>query len=342
MATKPSGLKDCRSESLLRAGSAPASGDGFKVVAQTRRVSTLYYLAGDAGTLQYWAAQTNGKHRRLIFSVDEGNGLIRPNRNGGWTPCCARIYAFGREERNGARLIHIGVDGRGKETLPGRLPPSYDGDEVSQRSGRSVIDEGLGASTHLVLMERNGTRRTIWSPPNGDVYGPDSPAISPSGTSIAFTTYDTNPWQPCNYPQLDVISSTGSGFHSIYQGQDQGRSPEDLSFSVQGGRMVFTDSVGISETCNVWPSNESRDIYLANTLGSGARRITDTTLTDEEQPILNPQATQIAFTTEQSGDLYIVPTGGGHPRHFAHLRISAITPYVWLDTRWQRRKRVRH
>jgi hypothetical protein len=350
-------------EAEVRSYSMVSSARTYRVTAQTGRVPTLYYWAYNRsrGLGQFWAAKTDGSHRRLLWSEGRGvNGGFKLNRNGGWTPCCSRIYVpiYKWASETSTGMGQIGVDGSRLVRF------RHMGPTVSQRSGRSVRSDLDGGVT---VTERNGTGRQIWSVDQvGLPWNPESSlgvtdaAISPSGTSVAAVFgVDKYWWLDSNWENvfrgssLYVMSSSGTDSHLVYFAPGRG-SPEELDFSSQGGKILFTHDFTCDEyypegsddyvtNCpGDWDDyNESDDIYLANTLGFGARRITNTMVTDESEPTFNPEATKIAFTTEQSGDVYIVPAAGGRPRHFAHLRLGPITPYVWLNTRWQRRKRIR-
>lgn len=109
-----------------------------------------------------------------------------------------------------------------------------------------------------------------------------TPAVSPDGTKLAFTTYQRG------NPAIFVFSlETGRRLPFYSPVSSMVTTPE---FTPDGQRILFSSSVG------GWPQ-----IYIASTDGSGLRRISYSSSIDME-PAVNPKTgTDIVFVSGRSG-----------------------------------------
>jgi tricorn protease len=83
----------------------------------------------------------------------------------------------------------------------------------------------------------------------------------------------------------------------------------------QGTRLLRRPTIGNDLIAFTYAS----DVWVASRTGGGARRITSTP-SEESDPMLSPDGSQIAYSASVAGntDVYVVPTAGGTPRRLTY------------------------
>jgi Tol biopolymer transport system component len=211
------------------------------------------------------------------------------------TPSSSRIaFVAGAVEQHPrgyflqTELFVMNADGSGMRRLvrhaSGLGPEPYFGGPVWSPDGRKLaFGKRLGPAigqcgvchTEIFVVNADGSgQRNL----TGNLGG-DSPAWSPDGQTIAFSTTRDNP----NIPNLYVMNADGSGQRRVTQDPIPAW---EASWSPDGRRLAFASGV------QVYPSYP--DIYLVNVDGSGQQQLTRHPLQDQE-PAWSPDGRRIAF-----------------------------------------------
>ncbi|MGE5568856.1 MAG: hypothetical protein ACM3S5_07450 [Rhodospirillales bacterium] len=195
-----------------------------------------------------------------------------------------------------------------------RVAHEFAADILKQFGGTSL------AGTKIYFVSTRGGKGTkeIWSMDYDGAnqkpitqYGSTSitPAVSPDGTKLAFTTYQRG------NPAIFVFSlETGRRLPFYSPVSSLVATPE---FTPDGQRILFSSSVG------GWPQ-----IYIASTDGSGLRRISYSSSIDME-PAVNPKTgTDIVFVSGRSGlpQLYRMNIEGADVQRLTTGEGEAVNP----------------
>ncbi len=137
--------------------------------------------------------------------------------------------------------------------------------------------------------------------------GDNSPAYSPDGRTIAFSSKSDPGSAPASH--IFLMNADGSGVRALTSGEDYDSNP---SFSPNGKQVVFDRAVG--------STSRKTDIYVVNVDGSGVRQLTSGPGNDSE-PTFAPNGKWIAFTSDRDhdvrsdrSDIFSMRPGGSHLR----------------------------
>ena len=135
-----------------------------------------------------------------------------------------------------------------------------------------------------------------------------TPAVSPDGTKIAFTTYARG------NPDIFVHSlETGRRLPFFNQRASFNGTP---AFTPDGGKMLYASTV-----------SGYAQIYIANADGSGAQRLTNTRSVEVE-PKVNPKGRTVVMVSGRSGppQIYLMELDGSNPERLTSGEGDATNP----------------
>ena len=158
-----------------------------------------------------------------------------------------------------------------------------------------VSDSGNSSGSSIFVMHADGTHKTRVT---GDNHRDDSPAWSPNGSTIAFTS-DRSP------QGIWVVDADGNNLRPLVTAPDF-LDPGEPAWSPDGHSIAFSsalrDSLG----------NFIGVIMFADADGSHARQLT-TTATDVGAPAWSPDGTRILFVNSPDGispHVFVIRTDG--------------------------------
>jgi len=186
----------------------------------------------------------------------------------------------------------INADGSGYKTFYFGGAPTFspDGSQIAYGSTARFFPE---SNQEIFAMRSDGSNlRNVTNDPLGPEYPDDyTPAWSPDGTKIAFTSDRSHPF----FAGLFTMNPDGSQKQSVTTGP-----ASEPDWSPDGTRLAF-DRFG--------------DIYVINPDGSGEQRLTSST-EDDQHPVWSPDGSKIAFHRLRPGtatyDIYVIDANGGN------------------------------
>ncbi len=225
-------------------------------------------------------------------------------------------FVFGTSS---GELWVIDGDGSGRRRISaspaGHLDfdPSWspDGRRIVFRSDESVIPDpnGIGLD-EIVVMDSDGRGRHRINPPTGGLF----PAWSPKGTLIAFSGI-VHPGDPMDH--IMTMRSDGSDVTRV-----SGRGGEAASWSPDGRWIAFdSHPLGSGE----W------DIWKVRADGSGERRLTTSTGTDNVGP-WSADGRRILFSSLRAGnrEMFVMDADGRDQRRLTYRLATGESPDAWL------------
>ena len=178
----------------------------------------------------------------------------------------------------------------------------------------------------IYVMDDDGkNQRNLTNNPDSDA----SPAWSPDGKRIAFTSYrDGKVHAIHGWPtaEIYVMDANGRKQRNLTNDRDNDRSP---SWFPDGKRIAFESDRDWLLDKDGWRTNE---IYVMDADGRNQRRLTENDVYDWE-PSWSPDGKRIAFVAERNGnlDLYVMDDDGGNPQNLTNNRHANFSP-AWLNS----------
>jgi Tol biopolymer transport system component len=175
-------------------------------------------------------------------------------------------------------------DGSGLVQLTDEPGPEFDG--MLSPDGTKIVyrdsTRGINMNDEIFVMNVDGSGKRNLSNDPADDWGP---AWSPDGTQIAFSSTRGG-----SLPQLFVMDGDGGNVRQLTE-----REGEYPSWSPDGSQLVFMSQE---------PAGANNyEIYVINSDGSGARRLTDSPGSDG-WPVWSPDGRLIAFSSERADCRY--------------------------------------
>ncbi len=259
--------------------------------------------------------------------------LTVPGAMGAWAgpPVNAQVLAFGNAYLSAGQLVIEGylydVSGAARpEVLARRYtnPATEPGARAIAHRFANAILERLGgglpgiAESKIYFVRKAGAVKEIWAMDYDGAnqrpvtqYGSLSltPAVSPDGTQLAFTSY----W--AGNPQIFVLS-LASLRRLPFQNPSSGLNTTP-AWSPDGRRLAFCSSL-----------THDPEIYATDDSGRNLRRLTSSRGVDIT-PVWNPKTgAQIAFVSDRGGlpQVYVMDADGSNVRKLSGGEGDAVTP----------------
>jgi Tol biopolymer transport system component len=255
----------------------------------------------------------SGRRRHVLERATGQNGVRVVPAHLAWSPGGNWLAFTGVVGRNAGRvdesatdLFVVRADGSGlrRVTHTGSASApvwSPDGRTIvfSERS-RGVGDPNLitEVAAPLMRVNRDGTDLRALTPlvlGQEDIPG----SISPDGTQLLFTRFNLSALAVSGHVEssIQAISPDGAGLREL------AAAGSDPTYSPDGRRIAFVsnrDRDGIIRTGED-ESEYANDLYVMNSDGTGAARLTHSSELSELEPTWSPDGTRIAFTRQAEG-----------------------------------------
>jgi len=223
---------------------------------------------------------------------------------GKWNVSGSQVQLTGQVLDFPARRPILVRDYRGPANQWRALVHRFADDVVQQFTGELGVSETRiafvarqGRDKELYVMDVDGAGITQLTHDHSIAL---SPAFSPEGSLLLFTTYRGG-----TGPQIDVVSSQGGKEYLV-----SGRKGNNTSAS------YAPDGRDIACTLSI---DGNPEIYLLDARGGSPRRLTNNRAIDTS-PAWSPTGREIAFTSDRSGSpqVYVMDRDGGNVRRLSY------------------------
>ena len=275
-----------------------ADGSSAQPLTKLTAASVDFYLPS---RVQWWSPDGSKLAFASTRALDGSDAAIPAATRNIWV-----INADGSGARPLTKLTASGAD----SFLPKWSP---DGSKLAFSSFRALDGSNNANTTQLIpnvwIVNADGsgaTPLTTLTAPGSVSWGP---VWSPDGSKLAFVSSGaldgSNSANNQSTPNVWVINANGSGNHPLTKLTTAGGmvDPFDLSWSPDGNKIAFASFRALDGSDAVNP-NLTRNIWIVNADGSGARPMTKNTavVAHSVRPIWSPDGSRIALESQAALD----------------------------------------